>query len=324
MDSLLLIFLAVVGLSVLLFEMSMLRTVYGDEERHKRHLKNRIVALKQKVRDSIGDSLLKRDAHQDLSFSDKLFSNFPGTGVIRKLINQSGQEGTVGGTVMKCLLIGLFAALFAWLYSRSLYLAGPVALAGASVPLLILSVRRKRRLQAFDEQLAEALDIVIRGLRAGHGLDASMKLVTEELPAPISDEFAIVHAESTYGVPLKVALTSLLERTPSRFLNMFVTSVMVQRETGGNLTEILENVSRVIRGGFKFQRKVKTLAAEGKVSMKVIASVPIVLTGVMFMIQPQVMENFFLDQRGQDMVKGAMVMYVLGFVWATKIVRIDY
>jgi Flp pilus assembly protein TadB len=267
----LIIFLAVVGAAVLLFELGLLRSVYSEEEQKKRQLKKRLADVRSTLRSQTDAEILRKDLNPNDTSYAKFILLIPGANYISGLIDRGAEK----------------------------------------------------RLDKFDEQLPEAIDIIIRALRAGHPFDGALKVVSEELPNPVAEEFSVTSAEINYGVSVSNALNGMVSRVPSKQLRSFVTAVLVQKETGGNLAEILENISSVIRGGFKFQRKLKTLAAEGKMSIAVLAGMPIVLGFGMYLLNPELVLELFTNPKGKELLYGVTVLFIIGFFWAKKIVKIE-
>lgn len=319
MDLTLILFVVAVGAAVLLFEVSALRSLYGGEAVRERRLKNRLERIKDGVRSAQTESVLRTDGYLEQS----VWSVIPGMTSLQRLIMHSGSKATLNQVLFCTGIVSAAAAGLAWLVTRQPVIVAIIAVALSMAPVLALTLKKSRRMHAFNQQLSEALDIVIRALRAGHPFDASLKVVAEELPDPIAEEFAVTHAELSYGVPVKTAMENLLYRVPSAPLKAFATAVIIQRETGGNLAEILGNISSVIRGGYRFQRKLATLTAEGRMSGIVLAAVPVVLGTLLSIIQPDTMLEFIRSVRGQDLLWTAAVLYVVGFIWLNRLIKIE-
>jgi len=175
----------------------------------------------------------------------------------------------------------------------------------------------------FDEQLSEAIDIMRRALQAGHPFSETLHLVADGLDGPISKEFGITFADLNYGSDMRRAMLGLLERMPSVTLMAFVTSVLVQKETGGNLSEILNNISRVIRGRFKFQRKVRTLSAEGRMSAWILAMVPFGLFLLIHFTTPDYLDVLFEKELGRQLIMYAGILGFFGILWIRQILKIE-
>ncbi|MCS6864170.1 MAG: type II secretion system F family protein [Gemmataceae bacterium] len=214
----------------------------------------------------------------------------------------------------------LGAALSIWLVN--IYVAPMGALGLFSLPWLWLYTKRANRLKAFAAQLPDAMELVARALRAGHSLAAGMHVVAEEMPGPISKEFGRVYEEQNLGIPLEEALKGMCERVPNLDLKFFVTSVAIQRQTGGDLAEILDRIGHVIRERFKILGQVKALTAEGRLSGVVLIALPIGLFLMMLWMKPDYVELLWKDPMGVKMSIGAIVLMLIGSYAIKKIVDI--
>lgn len=321
-DALFFAFLIAVGAAVLLFELSMLRTVAGAEAQQKKKLQNRLAKLRAASGRIEPESLLRDGTQQNDGFN-RWFGSLPFLKFLRTLVAQSGQSTSVARLLLTSLAFASVTAIVVWLLTRHpLAALGFAGLVGW-LPIFSLAFQRSKRIAAFNEQLAEGMDIITRALRAGHTLDSALQIIGEELPAPISEEFAITSAELSFGVPPKVAFNNLLDRVPSKPLKAFVTSILIQRETGGNLAEILSNISGVIRASYRFQRKLRTLSAEARLSALVLAAIPFFLAGAMFIVSPDLIKTLFTDPRGHNLLTMAAISYILGIIWIRRLLKID-
>jgi tight adherence protein B len=242
-------------------------------------------------------------------------------GSFSRLLEQSGLKLTATRfTVLTAIAAGLGAgasALFIpWLYTP---LAGVVA---GSFPLLFVLFMRKRRLGKFGKQLPEALELISRALRAGHSLAAGINLAAEEMPDPIASEFGRCYEEQNFGIPLEQALDEMTERIPNLDLRFFATAVILQRQTGGDLAEILDKIGYLVRERFKIWGAIQALTGEGRLSGIVLLALPPVLFLVMYKLNPDYTMMLFNDQLGQKMLLAAVVMQLLGAYVIRKIIRI--
>jgi tight adherence protein B len=174
-----------------------------------------------------------------------------------------------------------------------------------------------------EEQIPDAIDTMTRALQAGHPFNATLRMIAEDLEDPIAGEFELTFGDINYGNDLRRAMLGLLARVPSVTMMALVTSVLVQKETGGNLAEILKQISGVVRGRFKLHRKVRTLSAEGRMSAWVLACVPLVLFALISVTSPDYLPILVDDPRGQKMIIYGMVSGVLGILWIRRILRIE-
>lgn len=193
---------------------------------------------------------------------------------------------------------------------------------GGALPVLWLLWRRKRRLSKFGAQLPEALELVSRALRAGHSLQAGFQLVGQECPEPISKEFRRVFEEQNLGISLEESLEALTDRVPNIDLKFFCTAVILQRQTGGDLAEILDKIGRLIRERFQIWGQIQALTGEGRLSGVVLLGLPPVLALVVWKLNPDYISLLFTDELGKKMLLGAVVMQILGALVIRKIVNI--
>jgi len=219
---------------------------------------------------------------------------------LNRLILQSGL--TIG--LPKLVIYIVIGALFAFgavMFVRGdlLEAFGAAAFACTGLPLLVLKIKRGRRQKAFGAQFPDALDIIVRSLRAGHPVPIAITMVAREMPDPIGSEFGVVADEITYGADLETAMRNLYFRIGQDDLPLFVTAVAIQNSTGGNLGEILENLSAVIRDRFKMRRKIRALAAEGRASAMILSSLPIAMFGIVMVVAP----DFYTSVWHEDITK---------------------
>jgi tight adherence protein B len=194
---------------------------------------------------------------------------------------------------------------------------------GFCLPILWLQIKRGRRTRRFEEQFPEALDLLSRAIRAGHAFQSAMGMVADELPAPVGVEFKKSFEQQNYGLPLKDALNGLSERMPLMDVRFFVTAVAIQRETGGNLAEILDNLAHVVRERFKILRQVRVYTAHGRLTGYVLLALPVFLMIALSFINPEHMQLLFRERIGHFLLGGAAVMQCVGYVWIKQVVKIE-
>lgn len=240
-----------------------------------------------------------------------------------RFILQSGLDWTVGKVMLSCAAL----AIVAWFGARSqagldvLPSVVAAALAGA-LPLAWVAWKRHRRLRTIQRQLPDALDLIARALKAGHAFSAALKMTSEEMADPIATEFRIVHDEVNYGVSLGRALANLSDRVPLTDLRYFVVAVLIQRESGGNLTEILGNLSRLVRERLKLFARIRVLSSEGRLSAWVLGVMPFALAALMNIFNPSFMSVMWTDPIGIAITQYLLVMMAFGILVLVKIVKI--
>ena len=195
---------------------------------------------------------------------------------------------------------------------------------GGFAPLLVVRCKRTKRLQLFEEQFPEAIDLIARSLRAGHAFTTGLGIAAEEMPAPVGTEFKKVYDQQNFGMSMPDALRTMARRVPVLDARFFVTAVLTQRESGGNLAEVLDNLSSVMRDRFKVKRQIQVVSAHGRLSGWMLSLVPPVLAGVLFLMQPQFMRILVDDPIGMRLVLGAVALQLLGTYIISRLVKIEY
>jgi tight adherence protein B len=238
-------------------------------------------------------------------------------------IEQSGVKTTISAVFLIAagLAVALGVATMLLLKARWGFLVG--AALGAALPFVFLNMKRTKRTRAFEEGFPEALDLIARALKAGHAFVTGLKMVADEMPEPIGPEFRKTFDEQNFGLPLKDALENLTMRVPGLDVRFFTTAVLIQRETGGNLSEILENLAHVVRERFKILRQVRVYTAHGRMTAYVLLALPAVLCIALAFINPDHMNLLFRERIGQMMLMGAVVMQAIGYFWIQQVIKIE-
>ena len=242
---------------------------------------------------------------------------------LSRLIEQSGVHTTASSIGVISIGIGIVVGLSTAMFFPQPLAALMAALFGAALPTLWLLNRRSSRLKKFEEHFPEALDLLSRAIRAGHAFQTAMGMVADELAAPVGPEFKKTFDQQNYGLPLRDALNEMADRIRILDVRFFVTAVMIQRETGGNLSEILDNLAHVVRERFKIRRQVRVHTAHGRFTAFVLLSMPPLLGFALMMINPDHMDLLFHDPTGQMILMVAMVMQVIGFFWIRRVIKIE-
>jgi tight adherence protein B len=210
--------------------------------------------------------------------------------------------------------------LFTWMYSAAAA-AGAIA---AFVPYLVISRKRTVRLRTFEEQFPEAIDLISRALRAGHAFTTGLGMVAEEIPAPVGQEFRRLYDEQNFGMSLPDAMRAMAMRVPVLDARFFVTAVLTQRESGGNLSEVLDNLASVMRERFKLKRQIRVISAHGRISAWVLSCLPPGLAGILFLLSPEFMRILWEDDLGIRLVLIAIALQITGTFIISRLVRIEY
>ena len=281
----------------------------------------RPVEEESKTKDGVG--LVKTRHEGPLPALEKLVTSSVRGSALATWIEQSGAKISISGLLMLSLVCGLiFGFITAALLRMSIgWLGG--GLVGYSLPFLFLKVKRTRRLRAFEEAFPEALDLMARALKAGHAFATGLKMVADEMPEPIGPEFRKTFDEQNFGLPLKDALGNMTQRIPLLDVRFFSTAVLIQRETGGNLSEILENLAHVVRERFKILRQVRVYTAHGRLTGYVLLGLPAFLGVALMFINPEHMELLFRERLGHMMLGATVVMQTVGYFWIKQVIKIE-
>jgi tight adherence protein B len=248
-----------------------------------------------------------------------------GRSFARNLATQLAQadlKWTVGEFLVFTLCIALSLGLFFYAIGRFVLIPVGV-IAGFFAPRAYLGVRKTRRLQEFNGQLSDALNLIVNSLRAGYSTTQALDVIANEMPSPISDEFGRVVLELQLGVPFDTAMANLLRRMPSADMDLIITAMSVQREVGGNLAEVLDAISFTIRERVRIKGEIRTLTSQGRYTGYLITALPFVLGLVIYMINPGFMVPLFSDPCGWLMVGISLVLIVIGYIAINKIVTIE-
>lgn len=317
------LFIVMVFVTVILLVQGLVVPVFGESAKVRKRLKKRIADI-EAVSDADGFSSILREKYlRRLSPLERRLESFASMEALARKIEQSGHKILAYRLVLISVAMATAALVISWSFFRAPVPAIGIALLAAYLPFLKINMDRGKRTRMFEEQLPDAIDTMKRALKAGHPLSASIKLVAEEMDDPVAAEFELTFGDINYGNDVRKAMLGLLARVPSVTVMALVTSILVQKETGGNLAEILEKISIVIRGRFQLQRKVQTYSAEGRMSAWVLSLVPMVLFVSLWVVTPDYLPVLLDDPRGQKMVIYGFVSAVVGIFWIRKIIRIE-
>jgi len=196
-------------------------------------------------------------------------------------------------------------------------------LAGAAIPIAVVAFRRNRRLKQFEQRFPEALDLLGRAVRAGHAFTAGLEMVSKDSPEPVAGEFRTTFEEQNFGLPLRDALANMTARVPLVDVRFFVTALMIQKDTGGNLAELLDELARVIRERFRIHREVQIKTAQGRLTAMILIAMPAGMLVLMKIMNPAYVNVLFEDPLGIRMLMGAAVLQFIGAGILWKIVQIE-
>lgn len=317
-----LIFSIMVFVAIVLLATAMIVPTAGTAAQASRNMRKRIGRHLEDLDPGI-TSIFREQYLDSLSPFERQVERLPFFASLSQTIEQSGMGSSVAKTLGKGLLWGGIVVMPAFLMSGDIVIAGLATVIVFVLPILNVYRLRTVRMNRFEEQLPEALDVMGRALKAGQPFNETLKLVSEEMADPIGGEFGRVFSDLNFGMPLKSALQGMLIRVPSMSLHTLTTAVLIQSESGGALAEILEKVALVIRGRFKLQRKLKTLSAEGRMSAWILAMVPFALTAVLMVSTPDYLPVLLADPLGKKLIIAAFGLMIIGVYWIRKVIRIE-
>jgi tight adherence protein B len=259
--------------------------------------------------------------------SDAVFDRFArgtrGGVFLTNLIEQSGVRTTPGTLIFISLGLAALFGVLCFMLVRFVWLAPIAAVIGGVLPTMVLMRKRTMRLRKFEEMFPEALDLLSRAVKAGHAFQTAMHMAADELPEPVGPEFRKTFDQQNFGLPLRDALNGMTVRIPIIDVKFFVTAVLIQRETGGNLSEILDNLSHVVRERFKVLRQVRVHTAHGRFTGWVLLALPAFVGVALSYINPEHMELLYKDSMGQKLLGTGVVMQTIGYFWIQKIIKIE-
>lgn len=268
------------------------------------------------------ESILKSRRLSESSLLNSALEQLPSTRMLDQYLLQAGLRWSVGYFVGLSATLGLAVLIVLGLLRFPALTALPIAALCLFLPTFYVRYKHAKRLQKFEQQLPEACDMLARALRSGHAFTSAMQMVGTEFADPMGTEFRLAFGEINYGVPIGEALTNLVKRVPIRDLRYFVIAVLIQRETGGNLAELLDNITALIRERFKLYDRVRVLSAEGRLSVWVMASLPIATGAMIYLMNPAFISVLWTDKMGLWILGAALVLLVIGVFWTSRVVKI--
>lgn len=288
-------------------------------------IRQRLAALDQADRRASASAeleLLRSELLSDIPHLHRLLKSWGWARSLRAFITQAGMRTKPGVLVLWCGVLGVGGYVIARNVLGSVLLGAAIGAACLPVPLLIVAFKRMRRLHAFEKVFPEAIDLLARAVRAGHAFTTGMEMIAKELPEPVAGEFRTTFEQQNFGLPLRDALLNQADRVPIIDVRFFVIALMIQKESGGNLAEILDNLSRVIRERFKILGEVRIKTAQGRLTAGILMALPLGMLAMMGVLNPGYVGVLFTDVWGPYMLAGAVFLQILGSVMLWKIVQI--
>jgi tight adherence protein B len=301
--------------------------IFSGRDQRQETLRRRIESVRkaEKRGEVSADLKLVRDElYSNVPQLHRLLMRLPWSGGLRTYIVQSGYRMKPGKLVLWTAVAGLGTfVLMGLFYPNQFLMSAALGLFAAAVPFAVVAYKRSRRLAKFEERFPEALDLIGRAVRAGHAFTTGLEMVSKESPEPVAGEFRNTFEEQNFGLPLRDALLNLTERVPLVDVRLFVTALLVQKETGGNLAQLLDELARIIRERFRIYRDVKVKTAQGRLTAAILVGLPFALLIIMRFLNPGYIGVLFTDPVGPKLLAGAAALQIVGSVIIWKIVHIQ-
>jgi tight adherence protein B len=299
-------------------------SLFDDRKAQARVLRDRLSTVQPVTEQATPDAALLRDeVLSRIPAFDTFLRRSERVSLLQKMLEQGSLDVRAGNFLMLCAVSALVFAVVAFLAGGNLVFGWVGAVLGFFVPYAYASHMRTRRFQKFEEKFPEAIDTLARAVRAGHAFTTALEMIANEVSEPVAGEFRQLYEEQKFGLPVRDALINLSERVPLVDVKFFVTAVMLQRETGGNLAEILDNLSYVIRERFKILRQVRVHTAQGRLTMVLLMALPPTIVLIMQLLNPGFIRPLFVDPIGHALIVGGITLQTLGYFFIRKIIRIQ-
>jgi len=315
--------LAVVAFLVTLGACAIAFYVLIERPAARRRLQARISSVQRSLGPAnAGGSLLRDDSLSGIPVLNRVLLRLPPVLWLQVALSQAGMTMPVGTLLMACFSLGLLALLAGLLLGMPALLLLLLVGGAAWAPLVVVLVRRQQRFARFEALFPDAIDLLARAVRAGHAFTTAFELIANETPEPVAGEFRIAYDQQNLGMPLREALENLTSRVPLPDVRFFVSALQIQRESGGNLAEILDKLSYVMRERFKILRQVQVFTAEARTSMYILVAVPPITAILMFLVNREYIMALFTTPMGQKMLTTAVLLQVAGFFVMKQITRL--
>jgi tight adherence protein B len=299
-------------------------SLYDERKAQARVLRDRLSATQQAAEQSLPDAAFLRDeVLSRIPAFDTWLRRSERVSVLQKMLAQGSVDVRAGNFLMLCAISALLFAAIAVIAGGNFLFGWAGALLGFFIPYAFASHMRTKRFAKFEEKFPEAIDTLARAVRAGHAFTTALEMIANEVSEPVAGEFRQLYEEQKFGLPVRDALLKLADRVPLVDVKFFITAVMLQRETGGNLAEILDNLSYVIRERFKILRQVRVHTAQGRLTMVLLMGLPPTIVVIMQLINPGFIQPLFTDPIGHALIVGGITMQTIGYFVIRRIIRIQ-
>jgi tight adherence protein B len=299
-------------------------SLYDQRKAQARVLRDRLSTVQKPGEQTAPDTALLRDeVLSRIPAFDTFLRRSERVSLLQKMLAQGNIDARAGNFLMLCAVSALVLAAIAFIAGGNVLFGWVGAVLGFFIPYAYASHMRTRRFQKFEEKFPEAIDTLARAVRAGHAFTTALEMIPNEVSEPVAGEFRQLYEEQKFGLPVRDALLNLADRIPLVDVKFFVTAVMLQRETGGNLAEILDNLSYVIRERFKILRQVRVHTAQGRLTMVLLMALPPTIVVLMLMLNPGFIRPLFTDPLGHALIVGGITLQTMGYFVIRRIIRIQ-
>jgi len=272
--------------------------------------------------DAGGTNILKEESLSAIPWVNRILLKVPGARELQLFITQAGSGWSVGTLILLCLVLFVVAAWLMTFVLPSFAIAFLVGLAAGSLPYVYLSLKRQGRFRQFDMQLPEAVDLMSRALRAGHAVISAIEIVAHETSEPLASEFRVVFDEQNLGLPIREALLNLVKRMPTDDVRFLATAILVQKETGGNLAEILDKAGSVMRERMRLKGQLRVYTAQGRMTGWFLCSLPFFVFGLISFVNPGYERQLWTNPIGVRLMYAALILMALGVFTIRKIIKL--
>ena len=300
--------------------------VFASTDNNQELIRKRMNAVHKAERRgevSLNLKLLRDEMMSSVPVLHRLMMQWSWSRKLQEFLVQAGMTTRPAKLLLISAATGVGSYFFASLFYMGPLLSLPIGLAATLIPITLVAVKRHRRLRTFEEHFPEALDLLGRAVRAGHAFTTGLEMISKECAEPLASEFRTSFEEQNFGLPLRDALLNLAERVPLVDVRFFVTALLIQKETGGNLAEILDGLSRVIRDRFRLYREIQVRTAQGRLTAGILIVLPIFLAFVLTALNPDYMKVLFEDSKGPLVIAIAAGLQVIGSAILWKIIHFE-
>jgi tight adherence protein B len=317
-------------LSILIFIVTLALVICGiyffiEAPAEKRWLRRRLEMVKADLATTPSESsetqLLRAEVLSNIPFFHRALLKVPGMLQFNLFLQQSASGITAGMVMTLSFLVGWFVFLASLLFGLVVIIAIILGLLAACMPFIVIAVKRQRRFLKFEEIFPDAIDLLARAVRAGHAFTTGLELIAKEMPSPVSDEFQRAYEQQNLGLPLRDALENMIRRIPLPDIRIFVTALMIQRESGGNLAEILDNLAYVMRERFKLMRQIRVYTAQGRASLYLLVAVPPLMGVLVYFMDREYIMRLFTDPLGIKFLVAGLTLQIIGYFVIRKIIQ---